>query len=235
MTADQVAPLIDHTLLRADAARHQIVALCEEAAEFAFATVCVNPAWVPLAADRLRGRRVGVCAVVGFPLGATFPEVKAYEARQAAAAGAREIDMVINVGALKSGMLGEVLADIEAVTTVCRGAGALCKVIIEAGLLTDDQKVTASSLAQTGGAAFVKTSTGFGRGGATVGDVALLRGVVGPAMGIKASGGIRDLATLSALVAAGATRIGTSAGVAIVEEAYKKQGTVRRPPPANRG
>jgi deoxyribose-phosphate aldolase len=221
MTADQVAPLIDHTLLRPDAARHQIVALCEEAAQFAFATVCVNPAWVPLAADRLRGRTVAVCAVVGFPLGATFPEVKAYEARQATAAGAREIDMVINVGALKSGMLGEVLADIQAVTTVCRAAGALCKVIIEAGLLTDDEKVTASGLAETAGAAFVKTSTGFGTGGAAVGDVALLRGVLGPAVGIKASGGIRDLATFSALVAAGATRIGTSAGVAIVREAYR--------------
>jgi deoxyribose-phosphate aldolase len=161
---------------------------------------------------------VGVCSVVGFPLGATTHDVKGYEARRAIFDGAREIDMVINVGALKSGDLPLVERDITAVTAPCREAGALSKVIIEAALLTDDEKVTACTLARAGGADYVKTSTGFGPGGATAADVALMRRVVGDGMGVKAAGGVRDLEGLKAMVAAGATRIGASAGVRIVQE-----------------
>jgi deoxyribose-phosphate aldolase len=214
-----IAAMIDHTLLKPDATRHDIEALCREAAQFEFATVCVNPAWVTLAAHRLAGSAVGACSVVGFPLGATTPDVKGYEARRAIFDGAREIDMVINVGALKSGELGVVERDIEAVTAPCRECSVLSKVIIEAALLTDDEKVTACTLAKAAGADYVKTSTGFGPGGATVADVALMRRVVGSGMGVKAAGGVRDLEGLRAMVAAGATRIGASAGVKIVQEA----------------
>ena len=214
-----VASMIDHTLLKPDATRQDIEALCREAAQFRFATVCVNPTWVALCARLLAASGVGVCSVVGFPLGATTPDVKGYETRRAIFDGAREIDMVINIGALKSGDLRLVERDIESVTTPCRDCGALSKVIIEAALLTDDEKVTACTLAKAAGADYVKTSTGFGPGGATVADVALMRRVVGADMGVKAAGGVRDLEGLQALVAAGATRVGASAGVKIVQQA----------------
>jgi deoxyribose-phosphate aldolase len=213
-----VAAMIDHTLLKPDASRKEIEDLCREAAQFSFATVCVNPVWVALCADRLRGTAVQVCSVVGFPLGATTPDVKGYETRRAIFDGAREIDMVINVGALKSGDLRLVEADIEAVTTPCREAGALSKVIIEAALLTDDEKVTACTLAKAACADYVKTSTGFASGGATAADVALMRRVVGAEMGVKAAGGVRDLEGMRAMIAAGATRVGASAGVKIVQQ-----------------
>jgi deoxyribose-phosphate aldolase len=217
-----VAGLIDHTLLKPDATRADIETLCREALEFGFATVCVNPTWVALCA-RLLGRasgdrRVGVCSVVGFPLGATSCDVKHYETRRAIFDGASEIDMVINVGALKSGDVRLVARDIESVTAPCREAGVLSKVIIEAALLTDEEKATACTLAKAAGADFVKTSTGFGPGGATAADVALMRRVVGEEMGVKAAGGVRDLGALNAMVAAGATRVGASAGVRIVQE-----------------
>lgn len=213
-----VAAMIDHTLLRPDAAQKDIELLCAEAAQFKFATVCVNPAWVALAARQLAGSAVGVCSVVGFPLGATTGDVKGYETRRAIFDGAREIDMVLNVGALKSGDLRCVERDIEAVTSCCRDARVLSKVIIETALLTDDEKVTACTLAKAAGADYVKTSTGFGPGGATAADVALMRRVVGDEMGVKASGGVRDLDGLKAMVAAGATRVGASAGVKIVQQ-----------------
>ena len=216
--AGTVAALIDHTLLKPDATAADIETLCREAAEHRFATVCVNPTWVALAARRLRGTGVGVCSVVGFPLGATTADVKAYETRRAIGDGASEIDMVINVGALKSGELRLVEQDIEAVASACRACGATSKVIIEAALLSDDEKVTACTLAKAAGADFVKTSTGFGPGGATVADVALMRRVVGDAMGVKAAGGVRDLGQVQAMVAAGASRVGASAGVRIVRE-----------------
>jgi deoxyribose-phosphate aldolase len=213
-----VAGVIDHTLLKPDASQKEIDQLCREAAEFKFATVCVNPAWVSRCAANLRGSSVGVCSVVGFPLGATTGDVKAYETRRAIFDGAREIDMVINVGALKSGDLATVERDIEAVTTPCRDCGVVSKVIIEAALLTDEEKVTACTLAKAAGADFVKTSTGFGPGGATVADVALMRRVVGDDMGVKAAGGVRDLEGLKAMVDAGASRVGASAGVKIVQQ-----------------
>ncbi|HUR20656.1 MAG TPA: deoxyribose-phosphate aldolase [Vicinamibacterales bacterium] len=215
---DGVSGLIDHTLLKPDATRQELEQLCREAAEFHFATVCVNPAWVALCASRLRGSAVGVCTVVGFPLGATTSDVKNYETRRVIFDGAREVDMVINVGALKSGDVRAVERDIEAVAHPCREAGVLSKVIIEAALLTDDEKVTACTLAKAAGADYVKTSTGFGPGGATVADVALMRRVVGAEMGVKAAGGVRDLDGLMAMVAAGATRVGASAGVKIVQQ-----------------
>ena len=218
-SAGDVAGMIDHTLLKPDASARDIERLCEEAREFRFATVCVNPAWVRLAARRLAGSGVGVCSVVGFPLGATTADVKHYETRRAVFDGATEIDMVINVGALKSGDLRTVERDIEAVTSPCRDSGVLSKVIIEAALLSDDEKVSACVLAKAAGADFVKTSTGFGPGGATAADIALMRRVVGDAMGVKAAGGVRDYSGLKAMVEAGATRIGASAGVRIVREA----------------
>ena len=206
--------------------RGDIEKLCREAAEFHFATVCVNPAWVATAAALLRGSGVGVCSVVGFPLGATTADVKNYETRRAIFDGATEIDMVINIGALKSGDLRTVERDIEAVVEPCRQCGAVSKVIIEAALLTDEEKVTACTLAKAAGADFVKTSTGFASGGATAADVALMRRVVGADMGVKAAGGVRDLEGLKAMVAAGATRVGASAGVKIVQES-KGQKPVR--------
>jgi deoxyribose-phosphate aldolase len=216
--AGEVAALIDHTLLKPDATATEIKKLCSEAAEFRFATVCVNPTWVAFCASLLQGTGVGVCSVVGFPLGATTPDVKQYETRRAIFDGAVEIDMVINVGALKSGDLRLVEQDIEAVTGPCRQQGVVSKVIIEAALLTDEEKITASTLTKAAGADFVKTSTGFGPGGATVADVALMRRVVGDTMGVKAAGGVRDLAQMQAMVAAGASRVGASAGVRIVRE-----------------
>jgi deoxyribose-phosphate aldolase len=216
--AGEVAGLIDHTLLKADATAEEIEKLCREAAEFRFATVCVNPTWVAFARRMLGGSSIGVCSVVGFPLGATTPDVKHYETRRAIFDGASEIDMVLNIGALKSGDLRLVEQDIEAVTTPCRDHGVVSKVIIEAALLTDEEKVTASTLTKAGGADFVKTSTGFGPGGATVADVTLMRRVVGADMGVKAAGGVRDLEQVKAMVAAGASRIGASAGVRIIKE-----------------
>jgi deoxyribose-phosphate aldolase len=213
-----VAATIDHTLLKPDASRTDIEKLCREAAEFRFATVCVNPFWVSLAARLLRGSGVGVCSVVGFPLGATTADVKQHETRRAIYDGATEIDMVINIGALKSGDLRTVERDIEAVVDPCRQCGVLSKVILEAALLTDDEKVTACTLSKAAGADFVKTSTGFGPGGATAADVALMRRVVGADMGVKAAGGVRDLEGLKTMVAAGATRVGASAGVKILQE-----------------
>lgn len=213
-----VAAMIDHTLLKPDASRQDIEKLCREAAEFHFATVCVNPVWVAASARLLRGSGVGVCSVVGFPLGATTADVKQYETRRAIYDGAAEIDMVINVGALKSGDLRTVERDIEAVVEPCRQCAVTSKVIIEAALLTDEEKITACTLTKAAGADFVKTSTGFGPGGATAADVALMRRIVGAEMGVKAAGGVRDLEGLKAMVAAGASRIGASAGVKIVQE-----------------
>jgi deoxyribose-phosphate aldolase len=214
-----VASMIDHTLLAPDATRAHIERLCREAAEFGFATVCVNPTWVALAARLLRGTNIGVCSVVGFPFGATTEDVKAYETRRAIFDGAREIDMVINIGALKSGDFRSVERDVLAVTDPCRECDVVSKVIIETVFLTDDEKVAACTLAKAAGADFVKTSTGFGPGGATVADVALMRRVVGPDVGVKAAGGIHNLEDLKAMIAAGATRVGASAGVKIVREA----------------
>jgi deoxyribose-phosphate aldolase len=219
MTPEALAKLIDHTLLRPDATRRDIEALCHEAAAFGFATACVNPTWVMAATRVLQGSGVPVCAVVGFPLGATTADVKACEASRVISDGAGEVDMVMNIGALKSGDLKGVEHDIEAVIGLCRGAGVLSKVIIEAALLTDEEKVAACKAAKAVGADYVKTSTGFGPGGATAHDVALIRRVVGPDMGIKAAGGLRDLAAVRTMLAAGATRIGASASVRIVQEA----------------
>jgi deoxyribose-phosphate aldolase len=227
--AGEVAGLIDHTLLKPDATAKDIEKLCKEAAEFGFATVCVNPTWVAYCHRLLRGSTVGVCSVVGFPLGATTPDVKNYETRRAIFDGAHEIDMVINIGALKSGDLRLVEQDIEAVTGPCRQHDVVSKVIIEASLLTDEEKVTASALTKAGGADFVKTSTGFGPGGATVADVMLMRRVVGDSMGVKAAGGVRDLEQMKAMVAAGASRVGASAGVRIVKESRGEGVTESKP------
>jgi deoxyribose-phosphate aldolase len=213
-----VASLIDHTLLKADATRQDIEKICVEAREFGFATVCINPHWVAPAARLLRGSATGVCTVVGFPLGATTADVKHYETRRVIFDGATEVDMVINVGALKSGDLVVVERDIQAVVSACRDCGVLSKVIIEAALLTDDEKVSACVLSKAAGADYVKTSTGFGPGGATVADVALMRRVVGPEVGVKAAGGVRDFEAVKNLVSAGASRVGASAGVKIVQE-----------------
>lgn len=206
---------IDHTLLKQDATKEQILKLVEEAKYYEFASVCVNPTWVSLAARELSESVVKVCTVIGFPLGANTPATKAFETKDAIANGADEVDMVINVGALKSGDLDLVETDIRAVVEAANGT--LVKVIIETCLLTDEEKIVACQLAQKAGADFVKTSTGFSTGGATVADVALMRQTVGPDMGVKASGGARSLADAQAFVEAGATRIGTSSGVAIVE------------------
>ncbi len=211
-----VAQYIDHTLLSADATADDIDELCAEAEEFGFASVCINPTWVKRAAANLRGTKVHVCTVIGFPLGATTTEIKATEARKALRDGAREIDMVINVGALKSGDHELVYNDIAKVVDSAHEVGALGKVILETALLTDEEKVIASSLAKRARADFVKTSTGFGPGGATVYDVALMRETVGPDMGVKASGGVRTAHDAEDMIAAGATRIGASAGVQIV-------------------
>lgn len=209
-----IAEMIDHTLLKANATQEEIGKLCEEAKKYKFASVCVNPAYVSLAKNLVKGSSVKVCTVVGFPLGSSTPTVKAIEARDAIAAGADEIDMVINIGALKSGNDALVLDDIKAVREATRGK--ILKVIIETAYLTKEEKIRACVLAKQAGADFVKTSTGFGPGGATVEDVLLIREVVGPEMGVKASGGIRDCKTAKSMIKAGATRLGTSASVAIV-------------------
>jgi deoxyribose-phosphate aldolase len=216
---DTLASYIDHTLLRPDATQAQIDQLCAEARAHRFASVCVNGAWVRRCAEVLSGSGVLVCAVVGFPLGAMATEAKAYEARRAIEDGACEIDMVLAVGALKSGLDDVVQRDIAAVAEVCHRLSARLKVILETGLLEDAEKVRACRLAQAAGADFVKTSTGFAKGGATVADVELMRRTVGPVLGVKASGGVRDQRTAESMIAAGATRIGASASVAIVRGA----------------
>jgi deoxyribose-phosphate aldolase len=215
----EIARMIDHTLLKPDATQDQIAQLCYEARKYGFAAVCVNPAYVKLCTQLLQGTDVHVCTVVGFPLGATPPEVKAYEAQQAIDDGATEVDMVINVGALKSKDYALVERDIATVARTCHTGGAILKVIIEAALLADEEKVIACQLAKAAGADYVKTSTGFGPGGATLQDVALMRHSVGPDIGVKAAGGIGSYETAKEMVAAGATRIGASAGVKIVGQA----------------
>lgn len=216
--ARQVASYIDHTLLKPDATRDEITKVCEEGARYGFASVCINPFWVREAACMLRGSGVKVCTVIGFPLGANVSDTKAYEARRAVFDGASELDMVINVGALKSASYDLVLRDIAGVVEVAREAGCLLKVIIETSLLTDDEKVKACTLSKDAGADFVKTSTGFSKGGASAADISLMRRVVGGQMGVKASGGVKDLKQAQEMIRAGATRIGASVGVKIVQE-----------------
>ncbi len=211
-----MASHIDHTLLKADATAADVDTLCGEALEHRFASVCVNSTWVKRCAEILMGSGVLVCTVVGFPLGASLSEVKSYEARRAIEDGACEVDMVLNVGAMKSGMDALVKSDIAAVAATCHSLGARLKVILETCLLTKDEIVRASELAKAAGADFVKTSTGFSTGGATLEDVALMRRAVGPVLGVKASGGVRTTADAEAMIGAGATRIGASASIAIV-------------------
>jgi deoxyribose-phosphate aldolase len=216
LDAAGVARLIDQTLLKPEATPAQVRDLCRAARDHGFAAVCVNPLWVRTCAAELRGTAIAVATVAGFPLGASVPEVKAAEAARAVEDGAREVDMVLSVGALKAGEHRLVERDVAAVVEACRPGGALVKVILEAALLTDEEKARACAIAKLAGAAFVKTSTGFGPGGATAEDVALMRCAVGPGVGVKAAGGIRDWAAARAMVAAGASRIGTSAGPRIV-------------------
>jgi deoxyribose-phosphate aldolase len=216
-----IAAIIDHTLLKPEATADQVRVLCEEAQSYGFASVCINPGYVDLVAGILAGSGVPVCTVAGFPLGATPPEVKAFETRRSIDHGASEIDMVLNIGALKNADYQAVYDDVYAVVAAARPSGAIVKVIIETCLLTDEEKVAACVLSVAAGVDFVKTSTGFSTGGATVADVALMRRTVGPAVGVKAAGGIRTYADAQAMIAAGASRIGSSAGVRIVQEAGK--------------
>lgn len=208
--------MIDHTILKADAKEEDVLRIIEEAKKYEFFSVCINPCWVALAKEHLAGSSVAVCTVIGFPLGANTSEVKAYEATDAINNGATEVDMVINIGALKSKQYKKVLKDIQAVVEAAKGK-ALVKVIIETALLTDEEKIKVCELAKEASADFVKTSTGFSTGGATVADIKLMRETVGPDMGVKASGGIHNEEEAKAMIDAGATRIGTSAGVAIME------------------
>jgi deoxyribose-phosphate aldolase len=224
-SAPSIARLIDHTLLRPEATHAEILQLCREALEYNFASVCLNAYWVPLAASELTGSDVKVCTVVGFPLGATSTEAKIAETEAALRAGAQEIDMVQNIGALRGDNDRAVEEEIALIAAASHRAGAIVKVILENSLLSDDQKITACKLAQMAGADFVKTSTGFGTSGATVHDVELMRRAVGPDLGVKASGGIRTLEDLLKMLAAGATRIGASAGVKIIQAARAAQST----------
>jgi deoxyribose-phosphate aldolase len=212
-----LAKMIDHTLLKPDATQDQIAQLCFEARKYGFASVCVNPTWVDLCAQLLKGSNVKVCTVIGFPLGATSADVKAFETQTAIKQGAQEIDMVINIGALKARDLDTVAKDIRGVVTAAHQNGAIVKVIIEAVLLTDEEKTIACLLSKEAGADFVKTSTGFASGGATVHDVELMRKTVGPEMGVKAAGGVRTYEDAENMLKAGATRIGASAGVKIIQ------------------
>ena len=212
-----LAGMIDHTLLKPDATPDQIAQLCFEARKHGFASVCVNPGWVPLCAQLLQGSPVKVCTVIGFPLGATAPEVKAFETQNAIDHGATEIDMVLNIGALKARDLDLVARDIRGVVQTAHARGPIVKVILETALLTDEEKTIACLIAKEAGADFVKTSTGFSGGGATVQDIALMRRVVGPEMGVKASGGVRTFEDAESMIKAGATRIGASAGVKIIQ------------------
>lgn len=218
-----IAGMIDHTLLKAEATEDQIRELCREAAEYRFASVCINPGWVELSARLLRRTGVKVCTVIGFPLGATTSETKAYETRDTIGKGAAEVDMVINIGAAKSGDWSRVKKDIQGVVRASR-PNVVVKVILETSLLTDEEKVRACEMSREAGADFVKTSTGFSTGGATAADIALMRKAVGPKMGIKASGGVRDLETAREMVKAGATRIGASASIKIVQGASSSPG-----------
>jgi len=217
--SQNIAKLIDHTLLKPEATQEDIRKLCMEAVQWGFASVCVNPANVPLAAKILRGTKVKVCTVIGFTLGATLPSVKIREEKEAIKLGSQEVDMVINIGALKSGDDKAVESEIRGVVEAAHRGGAICKVILETSLLTHGEKVRAARAAKRAGADFVKTSTGFSTGGATPDEVALLRSVVGPKMGVKASGGVRTLEDVLKMIKAGATRIGASAGVKIMEQA----------------
>lgn len=219
-----VAAWIDHTLLKPEATFQQISALCAEARQHQFATVCVNPSFVPLAAGLLRGSKVGVCTVVGFPLGASLGSFKAFETLGCLEGGATEIDMVLNIGALKGQAYGQVLNEIELVTQIAHNHGASVKVILENALLTDEEKIIACLLCKAAGADFVKTSTGFSSSGATTADVMLMRRVVGETMGVKAAGGVRTFADLQAMIDAGASRIGSSASVAILTQAQQEAG-----------
>lgn len=219
-----IAGYIDHTLLKPEATPAQIEQLCLEARQYRFASVCINPTFVPLCTRLLQGSPVLVCTVIGFPLGATTTKVKLFETTQAVGNGAREVDMVIAIGRLKAGEYVEVADDIRQVAEAAHAGGALLKVIIETALLTDEEKVAACLLATRAGADYVKTSTGFAAGGATVADIALMRRVVGPEVGVKASGGVRSFADAQALITAGATRIGASAGVRIIQEAEGADG-----------
>jgi deoxyribose-phosphate aldolase len=212
-----LAGMIDHTLLKPDATPDQVAQLCFEARKYGFASVCINPAWVSLCAKLLEGSPVKVCTVIGFPLGASAPEVKAFETQNAIDHGATEIDMVINIGALKARDLELVAKDIRGVVTVAHSRGPIVKVILETVLLTDEEKTIGCLISKEAGADFVKTSTGFAGGGATAHDVALMRRVVGPEMGVKASGGVRTYEEAEKMVQAGATRIGASAGVKIIQ------------------
>jgi len=214
--AQGIASLIDHTLLKPEAMERDIATVCEQAREFTFASVCVNPCWVPFVHARLAGSTVRTCSVIGFPLGANRTSVKVSEARLAISEGASEIDMVINIGELRSG--AQIFPEIKEVAAAVHEAGAILKVIIETCLLTEAQKVTACQMAKDAGADFVKTSTGFSSGGATEADVALMRATVGPDVGVKASGGVRTLEAVTRMVRAGANRIGTSSGVHIIAE-----------------
>ena len=229
-----IAGMIDHTLLKPDATADQIAQLCYEARKYNFASVCVNPTHVKLCAELLQGTQVKVCTVIGFPLGASAPEVKAFEAQTALKDGATEIDMVLNIGAVKAGDLTLVARDIHEVVKVGHAAGAIVKVIIETSLLNDEEKVTACLLSKEAGADFVKTSTGFSGGGATVEDINLMRRVVGPEMGVKASGGVRDFEGAQSLVKAGATRLGASAGVKIVQGQLASNGNGNGSKPAKK-
>lgn len=219
MGPSEIARLIDHTLLKPDATQVQIRKLCEEARHYGFASVCVNPWYVSLAAELLRDASVKVCSVVAFPFGATLPQAKLFEAEETLKQGAQEVDMVINIGALKSRQDDVVEKDIRGVVEACHRHFAICKVILETAMLAKEETIRGCFAAKKAGAHFVKTSTGFGPGGATVEDVALMRATVGNEMGVKASGGIRTLEDLRKMVAAGATRIGASAGVSIIEQA----------------
>ena len=214
-SSDAIASLIDHTVLKPEATEADIVRICRESVDYGFASVCVNPYYVPLVADMLRGSRVLTCTVVGFPLGANMPETKAFETTRAVQDGAQEIDMVINIGALKSARYDWVRHDIEQVVATAHKGGAIVKVIFETALLTDEEKIIACEISRDAGAEFVKTSTGFGPGGATTDDVALMRRIVGADLGVKASGGIGNRESATQMIAAGATRIGASAGVRI--------------------
>ena len=220
--ATELAKYIDHTQLKADTTKEQIEKLVTEAKEYEFASVCINPSWVSYCYDKLKDTPVKVCTVIGFPLGATSTEAKVFETKQAIKDGASEVDMVINIGALKSENHDAVKSDIKAVVNEAKGR-AITKVIIETVLLTNKEKVKACQLAQTAGADFVKTSTGFSTDGATVEDIKRMRETVGSDMGVKASGGIRDLETMEAMIAAGANRIGASAGVTIIEGSRGKE------------
>jgi deoxyribose-phosphate aldolase len=220
MNRVELASFIDHTLLKPDATPDDIIKLCGEAIKYGFITVCVNPCYVPAACRELSGSPVNVCSVVGFPLGACAPAAKAFEAAEAVRCGADELDIVINIGFLKGGLLGLVKSDLEQAILCARNENpaTVIKIILETCLLTQEEKIKASTLAIESGANFVKTSTGFGKSGATVGDVALLKQIAGNNAGVKASGGIRDLSAAVSMIKAGASRIGTSSGPAIIEE-----------------